>query len=125
MDVNTILDFLSKLGEQVSVAGQQVFEVYVKQSYANGVTDLIVAGIFILASIALVVLSIVLYKREFKNDNDDEPICFGFGMLFDFVAIILFLIATKYLVDGVKEILNPQYYALQDLINVVKTTVSK
>ena len=133
MDTKTVLDFLSKLGEQVSSTGQEVFKIYMQQSYVNGISSLIWAVVlFLIFIVGCSITGYVLISRskkivredfDSKNDFEEEKIaCFGIGIAFIVIGGILFLVfGMSELTDGIKHLINPQYYALQDLANAVKS----
>ena len=137
MDTKLILDFLSKLGEQVSSTGQEVFKIYMQQSYVDGISSLIWASVLFLIFIVgcsitgfvLISKSKKLNRDDFdsKNDFEEEKIAYiGVGIAFVVIGCILFLIfGMSELTDGIKHLINPQYYALQDLTNAVKSAVGK
>ena len=135
MDTKLILDFLSKLGEQVSSTGQEVFKIYIQQSYVDGISSLIWASVLFLIFIVgcgIIGFSLMskgkkLNMKDFysKNDFEEEKIAYiGIGIAFITIGCILFLIfGMSELTDGIKHLINPQYYALQDLTNAVKSAI--
>jgi len=125
MDTKIVLDFLSKLGEQVNVAGQQVFKIYVQQAYATGITDLVVALIGFIVMMGSIIFTYKFYKKVDKNISDSETREFSVIMICisGVVGLIGLVVFSINITDGIKELINPQYYALQDLFNAVKNTV--
>jgi len=135
MDTKLILDFLSKLGEQVSSTGQEVFKIYIQQSYVDGISSLIWASVLFLIFIVgcgIIGFSLMskgkkLNMKDFysKNDFEEEKIAYmGIGIAFITIGCLLFLIiGMSELTDGIKHLINPQYYALQDLTNAVKSAI--
>jgi hypothetical protein len=117
MDTKLLIDFLSKLGEQVSSTGQEVFKIYIQQAYATGITDLVVSGVLFLG----VCLFVFLAFKVSKSEDDETQI---WGVFFSLiVGTILMIVSIIFLTDGIKEIINPQYYALQDLISALKGAI--
>lgn len=106
MDTKLVIDFLTKLGEQISTTGKEVFEVYTKQAYVTGVADLILGFVLLIAFGFLVKGAIWAYKEN------EESWLWGFN-IFNFFVIIIML-GSFY--NGTKEMINPQYYAIQDLV---------
>jgi len=135
MDTKLILDFLSKLGDQVSSTGQEVFKIYMQQSYVDGISSLIWASVLFLifivgcsiAGFVLISKSKKLNMKDFdsKNDFEEEKIAYiCVGIAFVVIGCILFLIfGMSELTNGIKHLINPQYYAIQDLANAVKSAV--
>ena len=60
-----------------------------------------------------------------KNDFEEEKIAYiCVGIAFVVIGCILFLIfGMSELTNGIKHLINPQYYAIQDLANAVKSAV--
>lgn len=110
MDTKLVIDFLTKLGEQISTTGKQVFEVYTKQSYINGIVELVLGVVFIITTGLLVKGALWAYRE------DEEGWLFGFNIL-NFISIMLMIFC---LTHGIKSIINPQYYAIQDLVMSLK-----
>ena len=135
MDTKLILDFLSKLGEQVSSTGQEVFKIYIQQSYVDGISSLIWASVlFLIFIVGCSITGFVLISKskkldikdfDSKNDFEEEKIAYmGIGIAFITIGCLLFLIiGMSELTDGIKHLINPQYYALQDLTNAVKSAI--
>jgi len=133
MDTKLILDFLSKLGEQVSSTGQEVFKIYMQQSYVDGISSLIWATVLFLIFIVgsgIVSFKILKYAKKLKEKDEDDYdeeeyiIAMVIGIAVIVVSIIIFLIfGMSELTNGIKHLINPQYYALQDLSNAVKNAV--
>jgi len=135
MDTKLILDFLSKLGEQVSSTGQEVFKIYMQQSYVDGISSLIWASVlFLIFIVGCSVTGFTLMSRGKKLDREnfssnnsfeeEKMMYYGIGIAFIVIGCILFLIfGMPELTNGIKHLINPQYYALQDLANAVKSAV--
>jgi len=131
MDTKLILDFLSKLGEQVSSTGQEVFKIYMQQSYVDGISSLIWAAVLFLIFIVgsgIVSFKILKYAKKLKEKDDYDEEEYIIAMVISIavivVSIIIFLIfGMSELTNGIKHLINPQYYALQDLANAVKSAI--
>jgi len=135
MDTKLILDFLSKLGEQVSSTGQEVFKIYMQQAYVNGISSLIWATVlFLIFIVGCSITGFVLISKSKKlnvedysskkNYEEEKIVYILFGAAFITMGCVIFLIfGMSELTDGVKHLINPQYYALQDLTNAVKSAI--
>ena len=74
MDTKLVIEFLTKLGEQISTTGKEVFEVYTRQAYYSGVMDLILGIALIITTALFLKGSIWAYKRD---KDDGWLICFN------------------------------------------------
>lgn len=120
--------FIDELAKQLGVAATHVYEVLVKQQFVDGVSLLLKAAVWI--GITLLVWFIVnkFVIKNWKRWEYQEEVQFLLGLVIA-AAIIMSCIVGWNVVDwitlGVKKLLNPEYYALQDLMDFVKGQVDK
>lgn len=102
------------LAETFKTTAEQVLYIMGKKYFLDGIFNLI-------GFIALVIFSIILYKKvsEFKPEEEDIWIPVGFITFFLTIALVFGLYNTLYY--GMQYTFNPEYYVLQDLIKIVKT----
>ncbi|ALA13110.1 membrane protein [Bacillus phage TsarBomba] len=119
--------FIDELAKQLGVAATHVYEVLVKQQFVDGVSLLVKALIWlvVVAIVWFLVNKLIIKKWEMFADE-------GIEVLFGFViagAIVFTIIVAWNEIDwitlGIKKLMNPEYYALQDLMDFVKGQVDK
>jgi hypothetical protein len=118
-----VLDFLDKLGQQITTTSQQVFEIYTKQAYVTGITDLIISAVLLIFMIGNIVFAYKTYKKLDTTDSlgEKENENLGMGVLLSGVAgVIAFIVFCALLTHGVQALINPQYFAIQDVIQTIK-----
>ena len=99
---------LQELQQFVSSVAPDVWELYLRQTMIDAWIGMIF-GMFLLA------LSIYLFKLGFKNKEDEwVPWAYGGSVISFLIAFILLL------VNGLRVLLNPQYFAMQDLLGIIK-----
>jgi len=131
MDTNTVavvtafgnkLDsYIAVLAEKAGVATDHFWPVLVNQQVIEGWGGV---GLFLLSGV-MAVLAIMLLVKSLPKNNEDSvgPMQFGrcvtggiCGVLF-FIAI---MINTADLPNNIAKIYNPEFYAMQSLVKMVK-----
>ena len=116
-DLKILLEGVSlKVGEGAEYAWATV----VKQQYTIGVSDLIWASLFIAVGIALATFA-VLCAKQANTDRRDVDAYFGGMIAFGLFAIFSTICGFGFLTSGVMHIINPDYYAIEFFVNLVKT----
>lgn len=120
--------FIDELAKQLGVAATHVYEVLVKQQYVEGISLGVKSGITILLILLTwyLVNKLVFKKYEFIEDET------GLGFLVWIFGVVLAFVTLMFAIDivgditlAVKKLMNPEYYALQDLMDFVKGQVDK
>ncbi|WQZ49341.1 hypothetical protein Z3_25 [Bacillus phage Z3] len=124
--------FIDELAKQLGVAATHVYEVLVKQQAVDGISLLVKAGVWLAVLILLWTLMNKLVFKKWSSLYNDDP--YGFDMQFalGIVTVLLGVVTiffSFYIVDwltlGIKKLLNPEYYALEDLMTFIKGQVDK
>lgn len=97
------MDQLQQLIDFIQGIAPSVWGLYLKQVYINGWTELILAAVLL-----VIVVILILLGRKYE-----EPI----AIVFAFVA---FLFAVVLATSGVQSFLNPEYFAITDLLAQAK-----
>jgi len=120
--------FIDELAKQLGVAATHVYEVLVKQQFVDGVSLLIKAIIWV-AIVSLVWFIVNKFViKNWKRWDRHEEVQFLLGIVIA-AAIVMSCIVGWNVVDwvtlGIKKLLNPEYYALQDLMDFIQGQVDK
>ena len=116
--IDVIAIALQPLADKLGTTGQYVWGLQVKQAYVDG--SLALVGL--LFGIALITVAILWMKKindnlETQRDTEMD----GFGVV---ASVILFIAGFIFLCTNVPTVLNcfinPEYYALHQLIKLVK-----
>ncbi|UJH95716.1 hypothetical protein [Bacillus phage vB_BtM_BMBsp2] len=121
--------FIDELAKQLGVAATHVYEVLVKQQFVEGISLLVKAGVWIGILILIwTLMNKLIFKKWKEHDSPSGDAHFAMGILTVFVVIGSVIIGYK-VVDwvtlGIKMLLNPEYYALDTLMEFVKGQVDK
>lgn len=127
-----VLDRIDSLGGKLGDISQHAWEALVKYQVIYGIIDLIVGILIIALTVFLWKILINQYKKVNDTDRDDDySLLFddyedlsGLGLTYVIVTSILSLGAFLYLVYGIPmdilRILNPEVFAVKDLIEQAK-----
>ncbi len=139
MEITTklILEFLEKIGSQLTQSVVQVFEIYTRHAYASGIKDLTISCIALFIAIISALVGLInlrstrkVLEAGLKEDSgptkahNSKESWHQFIMFFGFVSMVINLcVFGAYFSDGIQYVINPQYYAAQELIGVVRNAV--
>ena len=127
-----VLERIDSLGGKLGDISQHAWEALVKYQVIYGIIDLIVGILIIALTVFLWKILINQYKKVNDTDRDDDySLLFddyedlsGLGLTYVIVTSILSLSAFLYLVYGIPmdilRILNPEVFAVKDLIEQAK-----
>lgn len=117
----TIIDAVKPLADKIGEGAAHLYTIYVRQAYIEGVTFLSVG---IPSALLIMGVSIVFFNfgkkipQDYAGDMKDSAIFLYFvsAILFITGFIVLIVCAT----NGIQYLLNPEYQAVQNIINTVK-----
>ncbi|QFP93441.1 UNVERIFIED_ORG: hypothetical protein Xoosp15_176 [Xanthomonas phage Xoo-sp15] len=116
--------FIDELAKQLGVAAGHVYEVLVKQQYVDGISLLVKSGITI--AILLLLMWYLFNKFMIKNYTvieDDYDFGFLVWIIGGILALVTFFTILFIVGDitlGIKKLMNPEYYALETLMDFMK-----
>jgi len=123
--------FIDELAKQLGVAATHVYEVLVKQQFVDGISLLVKAGIWIAVLILVwTLMNKLIFKRwsMYGDPHGYDDTQFALGILTVFVVIGSLIIGwcvVDWITLGIKKLLNPEYYALEDIMTFIKGQVDK
>ncbi|XWX32897.1 membrane protein [Staphylococcus phage PG-2021_35] len=127
-----VLERIDSLGGKLGDVSQHAWEALVKYQVIYGIVDLIVGILIIALTVFLWKILINQYKKVNDTDRDDDySLLFddyedlsGLGVTYVIVTSIISVGAFLYLVYGIPmdilRILNPEVFAVKDLIEQAK-----
>ena len=127
-----VLERIDSLGGKLGDISQHAWEALVKYQIIYGIIDLIVGIVVIALTIFLWKIFINQHKKVNDMDRDDDySLLFddyedlsGLGLTYVIATSIISLFAFVYLVYGIPtdiiKILNPEVFAVKDLIEQAK-----
>jgi hypothetical protein len=121
--VNEILSRLDSLGNTISNGAQKGYEIYVRQEFWNGVTGLISEFLLACAVVIPTIIAFKLFNKDQKQFiNEVTPrglLIIGLGFM-SVVFTFGFLFGLSNLPSNIMKIINPNYYAIKDILSAIK-----
>ena len=108
-------ELLAELVEFLKALAPEVWATGVRQVYASAAST----GVAILA--LMIIAGFVGYGvRIAMEKSDKDPDCIGWAFGGGLILIVLFVVIVVLIAQVVPTLINPNYYAIQHLINIVK-----
>lgn len=130
--MDKFVDLLGKLAEQLGTTVNNLYPLFVRQAYIDGITNIIV--ILIIFTLFITV-SILLRNRMIKLKNEDEGIFDNYGGVNDawgFTLIIattlcaiVFIVSIFTIGNILTALSNPEYYALTKIFEQLQGLIGK
>ena len=116
MDVKATIDvgqnltsMLERLAQQIGTTADKVFPWYVQQAYLEGITTLVAVAVMLVVTVVALAVSL---PRAMRDDNSAAgPVAVISGIL----LIALLTIGSFESIGAVRQIANPNYYAMKML----------
>jgi drug/metabolite transporter (DMT)-like permease len=104
------------LAQKLGVAAEHVYTVLIRQQFAEGIYAIIIIAVAVLG----LLLAVIIFKLCFKHgDKGEEGIAIFLGCTAACIgATALFVILSS--TGNVLKVVNPEYYAIQEIIKMVK-----
>lgn len=119
-----IFEYIDALSIKLEVASTEIFSIYTKQSFVYAFNDIL--EFFIFSIVVWMCVKLIKYFIHSGNEGkylDDAGGKFGIYLVVIVLAInsIIFTFCASYnLTAAVGKIVNPEYYALNNIIDQVK-----
>lgn len=108
-------EFVGALAEQLGQTSGFVYETLVKQQMAEGVVNLIVYLLVVIANIYLW----RSHSKYDKRDDRDGDLLQAWGIVNTMISIVLIIYLFFFLGEDMLQIMNPHYYAIQDVFDFI------
>ena len=123
--VKAIGDALKPLAEKIGQGGAHVYEVFTRQQYVLGIGFFIWGGLALILAVAAAGVAITHFRRWSKLKAEkagwSETETPGMITVIALTATMFGLIvAVGFISSGTMHLLNPEYYAIQDILCTVK-----
>ena len=121
--IKELSPIITKIANQLGVASEHIWGVLVRQAYVEGITDLMLCLVIIVLTVCYWKFIRYAHKKicyQSEKDSWDSDILapiYVTGAILGFIGAILFVIGMS---SAVGKFLNPEYYALQILTNLIK-----
>lgn len=124
MDSTIVAKVLDELAERLSGPAEKVWEIFVKQAIADGVGSLVIAviGVIIIFSVIKLLPKISERLNEYSYEECDEDVWIVLLLLLCGIGLASIFVVPTELISGIKHLINPEYYALMDIISNIPGT---
>lgn len=112
MNADAILKLIDEISQRISEPAQQVFEMFVKQSFAYGILDIGIGCVCLLITLIFGIWIIAELK-----DKTSESGWIGFCLFMIGCSTIGWISLFSF---GFLRLYNPVYYAIKDLTMLIK-----
>ena len=114
---SSIKEAIAVIADNLGVAASHVYDVLVRQQIAEGVTGL-------LAPVALVIAFLVAWNLTDKDSRDFEDQ--RASAIAAWVISAFFFFITLFTIPStIQKLINPEYFALRDIAEMVNPSVTK
>lgn len=114
--VDSIINAIKPVAEKIGEGAAHLYEIYVKQMFAEGLAGLIASGVVVI----IIIIGIVAWKKyAAKPDADDDVLAMTavFGGMISLFALVMVM---AFLTTNLTMIINPEYHAVQRILETVK-----
>jgi predicted exporter len=114
--IKQITDALSPVAQKLGEGAGALFQIYVRQEIIQGIEELGGAALLLIVALIFTAITFKTWKWACKRDLEI------FTGMATGTAIVVALIVAPFLVfDGLPHLINPQYYAIQDISCTVRS----
>jgi hypothetical protein len=106
MTTEKITQYLEQMAAKLGVAAEHVYGVLVRQQWTEGVTGIIGGALFLVLALMCAYLLV-----KFREESGLELILIPVGLF----AMLAWMVG----IDGIKHVMNPEYYALKEIMDVI------
>lgn len=114
-------NLVAGVSQTLNKVAPEVWRVMIRQQYAKAIGNFLTPFLFFLTVVIYMLVMKGLWKCPARDDDQDEWIawmifCRWIPMVF---GIIFFMVFAYDLVDSIQILINPEFYALKDLLTMV------
>lgn len=115
-----LLKRLDILADKIGTTGTYLWHVLVKEGYISGIKDVGLSILFLIIFSISTPYAVKFWKKVYKADaykSDESDIAWGF--VFSLLSLVGFVFFICFIYDGIGELFNPEYFALQKLLETL------
>ena len=126
--IKALQDALTPLADKIGQGAAHLYGVYARQMLAEGIAELVIMAFLLILGIGALVqfLKVFLHLDQWQREDrhyaslKEEA---GFRLvIFGISAIVAIAFGCVLLFDGVTKVVNPEYAAIQRLVETVRGT---
>lgn len=111
-----IKQYIDELAQSLGVAAEHVYELLVRQQISDGIVTIIAT------TLIWVVLATAFYKAVKRDDFYESKVTVTFiiGVASGVGIFFALIIGSFESIAAVKQLINPEYYAIREIMDVIK-----
>lgn len=121
--------YINELAKQLGVAAAHVYEVLIRQQYAEAIGSLTVDFVWICIFILMTVLLVKGWKKaNFWLEHGEDGWQFGMiigTVVYGVASLFILIFVTDDIKTSIMKLMNPEYYALKDIMDFIQSKVKK
>jgi hypothetical protein len=114
---------IEAMAHSLGVASEHVYKLLVHQMFVDGLVGMIqnlLILIFFLLIYLIPLAKMAKYKKSDNYDDDFDVFYYSFLIGGALVMTLVFCIDVDCMVDNLMKMLNPEYYALKEILKAIK-----
>lgn len=111
-----IKQYIDELAQSLGVAAEHVYEILVRQQISDGIITIIAT------SLVWAALATAFYKAVKRDDfyEGKVTVTFIIGVASGVGIFFALIIGSFESIAAVKQLINPEYYAIREIMDVIK-----
>lgn len=121
--VQSIKDAMTPVATAIGQGAQYGWTILIKQQYVVAATDVVWAIGLLLIIVGIWKVAQLAFKEQAANDEKNKYNDGGAGILGALIVVVglaVFIFMCMFITDAIGHIINPDFYALQFLLDTVK-----
>ncbi|BCO16248.1 putative membrane protein_gp195 [Bacillus phage vB_BceM_WH1] len=112
--------YIDQFAAKLGTTSEYIFEILVKQQIAAGISGIIFFAVLLIISLVSIKLGVKWFKMDSRRGDWDYQYMAMWASIIGLVVLLLSLAGIGY---NIRLIINPEYYAIQDIVNFIKEKV--
>ncbi|MGC4375772.1 hypothetical protein WD019_02355 [Fictibacillus sp. Mic-4] len=109
--VDKATEYIDAIASKLGVAAEHVYDILVKHAIVSGIRDIILALVLGAVTYGLVRLS------KWLTTSDEAFEFESYAPFVLFIGLVAFALAIISLYFGIGELINPEYYAIKEILD--------
>lgn len=143
-----VMKVLEQVAAKLGVAVEYLWEILVRQKFAEGVTNLIIAGILLVAIVVMCCVTpgiVKHYSNKYKElredrmkngtgyhgshkissfeEDDARRTAQDVPWIVFFIVLFMLVIVIPVTIGGVQKLINPEYFAIKEIMDAIGGTI--
>lgn len=118
--VGALTQGLTDLEAKLQQPAEQVFELFVRQNYIKGIINIVATILGVIITIFVVMFNKYVWKK-YKDDDALNEMFASLWVASFFIIFTIWVFVFISLENNISRFINPNYMALKDILELIKT----